>query len=246
MAWSTSQLADLAGTTVKTLRHYHAVGLLEEPGRATNGYKQYGTPHLVRLLQIKRLRELGMSLADIAKAGESDDSYAEVLRGLDTQLADSISRQQAVRAELGILLALRTGVDVPAGFESVAGSLTPADRAMMMISTALYDEQGIRDLRLITADHQEADEVFNSLAADADGDTVRAVAAKLAPVLRTIHDRYPSTVNAPVAAGNREGESRRALRQAVTDLYNPAQVEVLRQAYRLALQDAERAGPTPG
>jgi DNA-binding transcriptional MerR regulator len=66
MAWSTRRLAQLAGTTVKTIRHYHSIGLLEEPERAGNGYKQYGTAHLVRLLQIARLRELGMPLADIA------------------------------------------------------------------------------------------------------------------------------------------------------------------------------------
>ncbi|WP_433560110.1 MerR family DNA-binding transcriptional regulator [Pseudonocardia xinjiangensis] len=28
MAWSTRELADLAGTTVRAVRHYHDVGLL--------------------------------------------------------------------------------------------------------------------------------------------------------------------------------------------------------------------------
>ena len=241
MAWSTRRLADLAGTTVKSVRHYHAVGLLEEPARAANGYKQYGTPHLVRLLQITRLRELGMSLAEIAQAGESDESYAEAVRGLDAQLADSIARQQAVRAELVDLLAHPAGPDVPAGFESVAGSLTEADRAMITISGVLYDDQGMRDLRGIVADHQEADEDFNDLPADADEGAVRAVAARLVPLLRTIHERYPGTRTPPVAAGGRRRESMRALNQAVTDLYNPAQLEALRQAYRLALEDDDGA-----
>lgn len=40
MAWSTQQLADLAGTTVNTVRHYHRLGLLDEPERQGNGYKQ--------------------------------------------------------------------------------------------------------------------------------------------------------------------------------------------------------------
>ncbi|WP_342775062.1 MerR family DNA-binding transcriptional regulator [Nonomuraea diastatica] len=31
--WSTRQLADLTGSTVKTIRHYHEIGLLEMPGR---------------------------------------------------------------------------------------------------------------------------------------------------------------------------------------------------------------------
>ncbi|HEX7350618.1 MerR family transcriptional regulator [Brachybacterium sp.] len=239
MAWSTRQLAALVGTTVKSVRHYHDVGLLEEPARAANGYKRYGTPHLVRLLQITRLRDLGMSLAEIAKAGESDESYLDAVRELDAQLADSIARQQAVRTELAGLLAHPAGPDVPAGFEPIADSLTEADRAMITISGVLLDEQGMRDLRRIATDHQEADEEFNTLAADADEDAVRAAAAKLAPVLRTIHERYPGTRTSPVAADGREQEAKQALNQAVTDLYNPAQLEALRQAYHFAHLGAE-------
>jgi DNA-binding transcriptional MerR regulator len=41
MAWSTPQLAELAGATVNTIRHYHRLGLLDEPERRHNGYKQY-------------------------------------------------------------------------------------------------------------------------------------------------------------------------------------------------------------
>ena len=62
MAWSTRQLAELTGTTLRTVRHYHEVGLLAEPERRANGYKQYGVAHLVRLLRIKRLTDLGLSL----------------------------------------------------------------------------------------------------------------------------------------------------------------------------------------
>jgi DNA-binding transcriptional MerR regulator len=48
---STQQIAELAVTTVKAVRHYHQIGLLDAPERAANGYKQYEVPHLVRLLQ---------------------------------------------------------------------------------------------------------------------------------------------------------------------------------------------------
>jgi DNA-binding transcriptional MerR regulator len=33
MAWSTRELAELASTTVNTIRHYHRLGLLAEPER---------------------------------------------------------------------------------------------------------------------------------------------------------------------------------------------------------------------
>src|ERR1041384_7537207 len=104
MTWSTRQLADLAGTTVKAVRHYHDVGLLEEPGRAANGYKQYGVRHLVRLLRIKRLADLGLPLAQIADLGEADERPEDALRVLDAELADTIERLQRVRAELAVIL----------------------------------------------------------------------------------------------------------------------------------------------
>lgn len=65
VAWSTSELATLAGTTVNTIRHYHRLGLLEEPDRRHNGYKQYEMVDLVRLLHIRRLVELGVPLSRI-------------------------------------------------------------------------------------------------------------------------------------------------------------------------------------
>ncbi len=72
VGWSTNQLADLAGTTLRTIRHYHEVGLLAEPERQANGYKSYGVPHLVRVLRIKRLTGLGLSLTEIADLGDED------------------------------------------------------------------------------------------------------------------------------------------------------------------------------
>lgn len=56
-------MAELAGTTVKTVHHYHEPGLLEMPERAANGYKQYGASHLVRLIHITRLKDLRIPLA---------------------------------------------------------------------------------------------------------------------------------------------------------------------------------------
>ncbi|MEU6452749.1 MerR family transcriptional regulator, partial [Streptomyces sp. NPDC046979] len=67
MSWSTREIAELAGTSLRAVRHYHEVGLLTEPERRANGYKQYGVLHLVRLLRVKRLVDLGFSLNQIAE-----------------------------------------------------------------------------------------------------------------------------------------------------------------------------------
>lgn len=61
------QVAQLAGTTVRTVRHYHQTGLLPEPPRSPNGYRQYRGSDLSRLHQIRQLSELGLALADIRR-----------------------------------------------------------------------------------------------------------------------------------------------------------------------------------
>lgn len=237
MAWSTRELAKLAGTTVKAIRRYHATEVLEKPARAANGYKQYGTAHLVRLLQIKQLRELGMSITEIQATVDSEHMFFDTVRALDARLAASIEGQQKIRADLARLLAHRTGPDVPVGFEPIADSLTEADRAVLSISALHFDEQGMRDLRDIAEFHQEADAAFNELPADADTETIHAVATRLATVLRTIHQNYPDTQNPPRATTVRQHETMHAMNQALSDLYNPAQIEALKQAHRLAQDD---------
>jgi DNA-binding transcriptional MerR regulator len=113
VAWSTREIADLAGTSLRAVRHYHEVGLLGEPERRANGYKQYGVAHLVRLLRIKRLTELGFSLSQIAAMGEQDDHPEEALRTLDAELTATIERLQRVRVELGLILQRGTPMDLP-------------------------------------------------------------------------------------------------------------------------------------
>ena len=104
MAWSTREIAELAGTSLRAVRHYHEVGLLEAPERRANGYKQYGVAHLVRLLRIKRLTDLGFSLSRITAMG--NDRPGEAVRILDAELAVTIERLQRVRVELSLA---RTG-----------------------------------------------------------------------------------------------------------------------------------------
>ena len=104
MAWSTRELADLAGTTLNAVRHYHRVGLLAEPARAINGYKHYEVRHLVRLKQIRRLRELGVPLNRIEQASAPTSTSSAALCEVDTELALSIERLQRARAEITAIL----------------------------------------------------------------------------------------------------------------------------------------------
>lgn len=64
--WSIQEIARLAGTTSRTLRHYDDIGLLPPTRIAHNGYRHYDRDALVRLQRILLLRELGLGLPQIA------------------------------------------------------------------------------------------------------------------------------------------------------------------------------------
>ena len=78
MEWSIVDIARLAGTTSRTLRHYGELGLLAPTRVGSNGYRYYDEDVLVRLQRILLLRELGLGLPAIGEvlAGESDSSQA--------------------------------------------------------------------------------------------------------------------------------------------------------------------------
>lgn len=97
------ELAALAGVTTRTIRHYHQVGLLTEPPRTTAGYRLYGMADVVRLIRIRRLTALGMSLPDIGRLLGPRQDLAKALTDLDADLAreqEAIRRQRAMLAEL--------------------------------------------------------------------------------------------------------------------------------------------------
>lgn len=53
------RLAATAGVTVRTVRHYHQIGLLPEPERDASGYRRYGAQAAVDLIRAERRRTAG-------------------------------------------------------------------------------------------------------------------------------------------------------------------------------------------
>lgn len=99
------ELAALAGVTTRTVRHYHRIGLLPEPARHGNGYRNYTLRDAVELTRIRKLTELGLSLDEVADvlADDAGKDLYEVLSELDADLArqEAAIWQQRVRlAEL--------------------------------------------------------------------------------------------------------------------------------------------------
>lgn len=240
MGWSTRQIADLAGTTLKSVRHYHDVGLLDEPERASNGYKQYGVTHLVRLTQIKRLSELGFSLADIAAQGDGREHPEQALRTLDAELGATIERLQRARVEIAMLLHDSLPTDLPSQIGSAAAHLTTADRQFITFASTVLNPTALDaygDL-LRSTPPLPTDPEFDDLPADADTETTRDLAERMAPHVRQLTLRYPALLADAETDGDRKRVTR-ALAVAVEDLYNPAQREVLRQVAALNAIESE-------
>ena len=90
--WSIQEIARLAGTTSRTLRHYDDIGLLPPSRVASNGYRHYDGQALVRLQRILLLRGLGLGLPQIS----------EVL-GRSTGPATRVAEASALQTHLALL-----------------------------------------------------------------------------------------------------------------------------------------------
>ena len=59
--------AELSGISAKMVRHYESLGLLPRVARTDSGYRQYSEADVHTLRFIKRSRDLGFSIAEIAE-----------------------------------------------------------------------------------------------------------------------------------------------------------------------------------
>ncbi|MFI9836459.1 MerR family transcriptional regulator [Nonomuraea sp. NPDC051941] len=245
MAWSTRQLADLTGSTVKAIRHYHEIGLLDVPERAANGYKQYQVSHLIRLLQIKRLRDLGVPLSQIAALGRADEEPDEAIRMLDAELAATVERLNRVRAELAVILRHRAPMHVPPEFAPLSQDLSDTNQSLFMIFSTVFSEEGMEEFRQIVAVRDDIGDEFDALPPDADDATVDRLAERILPLVRRMREEHPWS-NDPVADSPRGAElAKSTMAHAVVELYNPAQLRVLQRLNVLLEQATDANDDTP-
>ncbi|WP_410874863.1 MerR family transcriptional regulator [Nocardia sp. A7] len=233
MTWSTRELAELAGVSVRTVRHYHDVGLLEQPERSANGYKHYGVGHLLRVLRVKRLSGLGIPLTEIAAMGEDGDYPHEALRNLDAELAATIERLQGIRVELALTLGQGSPTDLPPDLGAGTAELTDADRAFTLILARVLGPTGQDALRaVLNTDHDPAMAAFDHLPADAD-EAVRAeLAERMAPSVRQLYLEHPGlnqTADSPIGAER----ANHTMAVAIKNIYNEAQLDVLIRLHHL-------------
>ena len=229
MAWSTREIADLAGTSLRSVRHYHEVGLLPEPERHSNGYKQYGVAHLMRLLRIKRLVDLGFSLAQISDLGEHDEHPEEALRALDVELAAQIERLEKLRSEIAAILERGLATDLPVEFADVPqASLTEADRSIASVMGRLLGEEERATYAELFTD---AARVGRRRLRRPDprrrrGDPA-GLAERMVVGLQRLQEQFSGIDSLGTQSPLGPQRYRAMLGEAMKDIYNPAQLDVL-------------------
>ncbi|MBA4860600.1 MerR family transcriptional regulator [Streptomyces sp. PSKA54] len=133
------ELAGIAGVTTRAVRHYHRIGLLPEPPRQPNGYREYSLRDAVELARIRRLTELGLSLDEVKDvlADDAGKDLVEILAELDADLARQEEAIRQRRARLGRLLeqAEQTG-------------RLPAEAPVSPELTAVFDDMARASARL--------------------------------------------------------------------------------------------------
>ncbi|WP_250007833.1 MerR family transcriptional regulator [Actinoplanes sp. M2I2] len=245
MAWSTRELANLAGTTVNTIRHYHRLGLLDEPERQLNGYKQYDVPHLVRLLRIRRHVDLGVPLSRIQELAADGELGAEVLRQVDADLAAELDRLRRARSDIAVILRDAAPAGAPAGFASVTSSLSGSG-SMAPIYSKLFDDVVLKDLRrMMDAGTDPVTAEVDALPAEADEAARQDLAEKLAPILAQHLIDYPWLSDPAKHVSASERVIRQTVVDAVVTLYNAAQIDVLVRAGVHARKQLSAAPASP-
>ncbi|MFD7609645.1 MerR family transcriptional regulator [Streptomyces sp. NPDC059828] len=116
------EIAALVGVTPRAVRHYHHQGLLPEPVRQPNGYRDYSVRDAVLLARIRRLTELGLGLDEVRDviADDAGRELMEVLKELDEDLARQQEQLGERRQRLGVLLEQARG-----GRVTAEGPLSP-------------------------------------------------------------------------------------------------------------------------
>jgi DNA-binding transcriptional MerR regulator len=100
------QVAAYAGVTARTVRHYHAIGLLPEPERDHSGYRRYGAQAVVDLIRVRVLADAGVPLARVHDLLRADDAeFAAAVAEIDTRLRSEIEERERHRERIARLAA---------------------------------------------------------------------------------------------------------------------------------------------
>lgn len=125
-------LADLAGTSVRTIRYYHELHLLAVPDSGAT-WRSYGFAHLTRLMRIRWLVESGVPLAEVPHMLRAPDGVDERTVVID----DLGAVVNAIDQKIAVLTAQRARVTTLLERVRTHGRLSPLPEAVVRLYAAL-------------------------------------------------------------------------------------------------------------
>lgn len=99
------RLAKATSVGVETIRYYQRVGLLQEPEKPEDGYREYPQSDISRVKFIKRAQHVGFTLNEISellRIGDGHCDHVETIAGqklqaIETRLVDLQRMQGALQ-----------------------------------------------------------------------------------------------------------------------------------------------------
>lgn len=112
------ELAALTGVSTKTIRYYEDIGVLPQPARSANDYRDYAQDAVDRLRFIRDAQATGLTLTEIGwildVRGRGESSCAHVIELLEAHLQDldrHIDALQRTRGDLADLMEQARNLD---------------------------------------------------------------------------------------------------------------------------------------
>jgi Cu(I)-responsive transcriptional regulator len=114
------QAAERAGVSARMLRHYESLGLLAGVARTDSGYRQYTEADVHTLRFIRRARDLGFSMEEIAQLlglwqdkARASAQVKQIAQRHIQSLAERIAAMQAMQRSLQALVGCCHGDERP-------------------------------------------------------------------------------------------------------------------------------------
>jgi DNA-binding transcriptional MerR regulator len=184
MALKVSEVAALAGVTVRTLHHYDEIGLVRPSARSQAGYRLYAPSDIERLQQVLFFRELGFGL----------DEVQRILSDPDFDVGSALRLQRRLLEERAIRIKALIGA-VDAAIDSIEKGTTMTPEETLQVFgdfTPEAVEEEVKQRWGETAEYQESKrrtksyrkEDWEAIRAEAAGiysDLARLMAAGVAP-----------------------------------------------------------------
>lgn len=105
MSYSTGEIAELCGVTVRTVQYYDREGLLKPESFSEGGRRLYGEESLKTLQLICMYKDLGLSLSEIGSVLSDEVNSRKILlsilgereKALDEEIKQKLSRRDSIK-----------------------------------------------------------------------------------------------------------------------------------------------------